>query len=1247
VDVAGSGATPFQHFVERGREEGRTPHLLFDSKWYLEKNPDVAAAALEPFRHFVEFGISEGRSAHPFFDSDWYLEANPDVAASGVPPLRHFIECGMEEGRNPHPLFDGAWYLEDNPDVAAAGEPPFRHFVERGMAEARNPHPLFDSKWYKARYPDVSQTLFPFDHFLRYGMHQGRNPHPLFDTAFYKSRYGDHPGKPPIIAFIEYGCVADRSPTPFFNTAWYYERYPDVVAFRTPAFLHFLLRGLAEGRSPLRLFDPAWYLRNNPTIIGPAFRHFLQHGNVEGRDPNPLFDTKWYRERYADQLGGFTAFEHYLHNGFLQPNRAFNPSYVDKQLSALVPRDVGRTGLSSVARPNKRDVRPSQAATTVFTSVALSRLPQALILAESLKKHSPSVYFVIVLCDDPGGLTIESLVDVDEVVPVRELVPNGFARWAFKHDLVELCAAAKGVALEALLARPGCEKVIYLDSDTMVFSDIEAIDLALVEHAVIITPQLLEPESKPAATEPNELNLLKHGIYNYGFLAVRNDDAGRRFAAWWRDRLHVHCFDEPSLGLFLDRKWMDLAPGLFPELGVLRHPGCSVSPSNIDTRRLEGNFHQGFTANGEPLIFAHFDARDGSANAISTATAAPSRAALLVQEIYAQRLAVKKTLLGEMPEWAFASYENGRVIEKAQRLLYRTRTDLQLIFADPFATRTEPSFMYWYDRTYDRTSNASHWRMAPLESGQTLLDGYLAHWRTDGLRPCAFFDPLFYLQAYPEVARAGLDPVRHFLDFGLHEARRPCQELDLRFYMSQTRATYPEQTFWTILESGVEPGVRPVPTYLPAWDNKLVERLRHALDNAKPTILMVSHYGGGGTSKHVQELTAALNGVVNPLLLVPGDGTMSLELPNTSIPPLLFGARELNDTLVKLLTQLNIVRAHIHHAQGFNERLQPFLNRLHVPYDVTLHDTYFLAPNPMFLHSSDARSRPGLEAEMLAAMTQPIDGPLPEGMSLCDWREQFASLLRGADRLICPTNSLAGIYRAFYPELRPIVVPHLEISRPGLPLKLPMLGPRDPMTIAVLGVVAEHKGSWLLTECAIQARLRDLPFRFVVIGTGSDLLKSAGVTVTGSYDDESLPHLLRRHQVTALWFPFLAPESYSYTLTVGLWSGLPLFATDVGCLPERLADVPQAFVQPVETTPDVWLELFGRVRRDIVAGALVSKAVPPAPDTFYHTRYLDPILDISERSGPQLYTWNDALHEDQSFPAPAFPTWGQKRSPAV
>ncbi|MQP65585.1 hypothetical protein GE253_09530 [Niveispirillum sp. SYP-B3756] len=96
----GSGA---EHYLRYGQYEGRSPFGLFNTSYYLEKNPDVAAAVktgiIGAWQHFHQYGWREGRDPSALFDVSAYKQANPDVQAADMNPLFHYLANGMAEGR--------------------------------------------------------------------------------------------------------------------------------------------------------------------------------------------------------------------------------------------------------------------------------------------------------------------------------------------------------------------------------------------------------------------------------------------------------------------------------------------------------------------------------------------------------------------------------------------------------------------------------------------------------------------------------------------------------------------------------------------------------------------------------------------------------------------------------------------------------------------------------------------------------------------------------------------------------------------------------------------------------------------------------------------------------------------------------------------------------------------------------------------------------------------------------------------
>jgi hypothetical protein len=53
------------------------------------------------------------------------------------------------------------------------------------------------------------------------------------------------------------------------------------------------------------------------------------------------------------------------------------------------------------------------------------------------------------------------------------------------------------------------------------------------------------------------------------------------------------------------------------------------------------------------------------------------------------------------------------------------------------------------------------------------------------IQKCGLFDSGFYLRNYPDVAKSGMNPARHYLLYGGFEGRKPAEKFDSSFYLEQ------------------------------------------------------------------------------------------------------------------------------------------------------------------------------------------------------------------------------------------------------------------------------------------------------------------------------------------------------------------------------------------------------------------------------------------------------------------------------
>ena len=303
--------------------------------------------------HFVRFGLALGLDPSPLFDTAFYIRRNPDVDISACPAFVHFLAVGGFEGRDPNPLFDVRFYLAMDSGLAERANPlfpqaarvlqseavarrynPLVHYVREGAAEGRAPSPYFDGRFYTDTYLDAAPGVNPLVHFLTAGLGQGCQPNALFDVRYYLERHADAraSGLNPVEHYVEIGTAKGCKPHPYFDTAFYLDTHRDVGDAGINPLAHFLTNGRAEGRSPNPLFDPAFY-RSSASADLPSgtdpLDHYMRCGAREQLRPHADFDPVHYLDANADvREGGCDPLAHFLDYGVFEgrrPNAGFDP----------------------------------------------------------------------------------------------------------------------------------------------------------------------------------------------------------------------------------------------------------------------------------------------------------------------------------------------------------------------------------------------------------------------------------------------------------------------------------------------------------------------------------------------------------------------------------------------------------------------------------------------------------------------------------------------------------------------------------------------------------------------------------------------------------------------------------------------------------------------------------------------------------------------------------------------------------
>lgn len=244
----------------------------------------------------------------------------------------------------------------------------------------------------------------------------------------------------------------------------------------------------------------------------------------------------------------------------------------------------------------------------IFTICSNNYVPMAKVFVESARRHHPDATLYLCLAD-------EKVTEADfypagcEVVTAESLAIPDFRDFAFRYDVMEFNTAVKPFMIRHLLAR-GHDSVLYLDPDIEVFAPLAHVFALLDEGAsFVLTPHLTRPAERDEF--PDDLGIMRAGVYNLGFLGVGAGDEADEVLRWWSRRLQHQCVNDLARGLFVDQKFMDLVPGFAGGARVLRETAYNVAYWNLHQRSLvEENGR--WLVDGRPLRFFHFSGIDPS-----------------------------------------------------------------------------------------------------------------------------------------------------------------------------------------------------------------------------------------------------------------------------------------------------------------------------------------------------------------------------------------------------------------------------------------------------------------------------------------------------------------------------------------------------------------------------------------------------------------------------------------------------------
>ena len=354
---------------------------------------------------------------------------------------------------------------------------------------------------------------------------------------------------------------------------------------------------------------------------------------------------------------------------------------------------------------------------TICTIIAKNYLASARVLCKSFLDLHPEGKCYVLIIDEFDGC-MDPRQEQFEILTLNQLKIPRLRSFCFQYNIIELATAAKPYLLEYLLDNIEADKLLYLDPDILVTNPLNELYDSLDTSDALLTPHL-DQDFPDDGLVPVVESVLLCGIYNLGFIGVRDSPNTRAFLDWWQQKLYDKCILAPERGYFVDQRYLDLAVTLFRNFKVITNPGYNAAWWNLHSRAITKS-GDSWQCNGAPLYFYHFSnyaprhpdeiCRRQNRFKLSERPA--------LAELFDQYLMLLKQHGWETSSaWSFTYdfYATGEKIDPSVRKYYREHREKWPEYGDPFESRKLQKLQLQLQRRENLFAAYTNWIRSRLQ----------------------------------------------------------------------------------------------------------------------------------------------------------------------------------------------------------------------------------------------------------------------------------------------------------------------------------------------------------------------------------------------------------------------------------------------------------------------------------------------------------------------------------------------------
>ena len=323
----------------------------------------------------------------------------------------------------------------------------------------------------------------------------------------------------------------------------------------------------------------------------------------------------------------------------------------------------------------------------------------------------------------------------------------------------------------------------------------------------------------------------------------------------------------------------------------------------------------------------------------------------------------------------------------------------------------------------------------------------------------------------------------------------------------------------------------------------------------------------GGTQLHVKDLTEGLCDRYNIVVAARDQKWLNVTLYSenkevrlrffigeaTDYMP--FRSKKFRKIYDQIIALFEVDIIHVHHVCGLTLELYYAGEAAGVPIVTTLHDFYYLCPSIKMMDYTNKLCLYEDQVERCAVCLRKKKNIMPSLDYIHEWRQNHLEVLKLSETIIVPSESTKTIILQYYPEVKD----KMRVIGHGLKpftqdQEMPETRKSSTFNIAFLGGVGSPaKGGDIICEMIKHGNKN---IHWYVFGTMGHcnlmMLEQDNYTKVGQYKREDLPQLMKKYEIDLVGILPIWLETFCYTLSESALCGVPVIASDIGAISERI-----------------------------------------------------------------------------------------------